>query len=447
MYELYPYFTNDGSVGLFSPEADDIYHSTYGALTEAYEKFILPADFDKYFSNHNKIKILDICFGIGYNTKSFLNYFYEKIFHEKYIPQNCYIEKIDTDNNTYNDTRDTNNINSENLHHEHHNTKKLSTKNENDNDNDNDNDNLISKPEIYIKAIDTDKTLAFLSPFIMTGKRFLRKEKIKFHQEKIEKMLKKISGPKIKIKDEINIILLLKIIEKHPEILEDAEITSFLTSSKYRRYFSGYMRRFFAFKKSKICKYTPLRQLSAYLHNIYYRYISKRQKRALNTLKMLDFNFELKIDDARKVLLTDNDIYNFVFLDAFTPAKCPCLWTVDFFRLLYSHLDNDGMILTYSNAANIRSAFLEAGFYVGKIYNEYAGKFTGTIAVKNKSLIKNELSEYDLGLLKTKAGIFYRDENLTGQNEAIIATHEKEVETSARISSSKYIKQLKRAKL
>ena len=79
MYKLYPYFTNDGSVGLFSPDADDIYHSTYGALTEAYEKFILPADFEKYFSNHNKIKILDICFGIGYNTKSFLNYFYEKI--------------------------------------------------------------------------------------------------------------------------------------------------------------------------------------------------------------------------------------------------------------------------------------------------------------------------------------------------------------------------------
>ena len=46
MYELYPYFTNDGSVGLFSPEADDIYHSTYGALSEAYEKFILPANFD-----------------------------------------------------------------------------------------------------------------------------------------------------------------------------------------------------------------------------------------------------------------------------------------------------------------------------------------------------------------------------------------------------------------
>jgi len=56
MYVLYPYFTNDGSVGLFSPEANDIYHSTYGALTEAYEKFILPSDFEKFFRKNSEIK-------------------------------------------------------------------------------------------------------------------------------------------------------------------------------------------------------------------------------------------------------------------------------------------------------------------------------------------------------------------------------------------------------
>ena len=78
MYEIHPYFTNDGSVGLFSPEADDIYHSTYGALAEAYEKFVIPADLEKYFQNNTQIKVLDICFGIGYNTKSFLNFLLEK---------------------------------------------------------------------------------------------------------------------------------------------------------------------------------------------------------------------------------------------------------------------------------------------------------------------------------------------------------------------------------
>ena len=75
MYKLYPYFTNDGSVGLYSPEDNDIYHSTYGALTEAYEKFILPSQPNTYFENLQDIKVLDICFGIGYNSKSFINYF------------------------------------------------------------------------------------------------------------------------------------------------------------------------------------------------------------------------------------------------------------------------------------------------------------------------------------------------------------------------------------
>ena len=84
MYELHPYFTNDGSVGLYSPEADDIYHSSYGALSEAYEKFIIPAELDKFLENNLEIKVLDICFGIGYNTKSFLNFIFEK-FSEKNI--------------------------------------------------------------------------------------------------------------------------------------------------------------------------------------------------------------------------------------------------------------------------------------------------------------------------------------------------------------------------
>lgn len=103
--------------------------------------------------------------------------------------------------------------------------------------------------------------------------------------------------------------------------------------------------------------------------------------------------------------------------------------------------------MTYSNSANIRNAFIEAGFYVGKIYNKEFDKYTGTIAVKNSKLIKHELSEYDLGLMKTKAGIFYRDENLSLDNEAIIEVHNKEVENSNLISSSKFIKSYKKNRL
>ena len=83
MYEFHPYFTNDGSVGLYSPEFNDIYHSATGALTEAYEKFILPVDM-KNLLKKDSIKVLDICYGIGYNSKSFLNFIFEKYFFKIY---------------------------------------------------------------------------------------------------------------------------------------------------------------------------------------------------------------------------------------------------------------------------------------------------------------------------------------------------------------------------
>ena len=86
---------------------------------------------------------------------------------------------------------------------------------------------------------------------------------------------------------------------------------------------------------------------------------------------------------------------------------------------------------------------LEAGFQIGNIYNQRENKFTGTIAVKDKNLIKYPLSEFDLGLIKTRAGIFYRDKNLTRLNEAIIEERNLEVKNSSRITSSQYKKSYK----
>ncbi len=189
--------------------------------------------------------------------------------------------------------------------------------------------------------------------------------------------------------------------------------------------------------------YTPHSGYFVNLHNIYYRYLSKRYKNGLKRYKLQDINFTLKNDDARKVILNDNNLYDLIFLDAFTPSKCPCLWSYEFFKLLYEHLEPDGMILTYSTSAAIRSAMVEVGFEIGNIYNERLNKFTGTIATKNQSLIKYPLSEFDLGLLKTKAGIFYRDKNLNSLNEAINEARKIEVENSNRISSSHYKKYYK----
>lgn len=446
MYKLYPYFTNDGSVGLFSPTDNDIYHSTYGALTEAYEKFVLPADIETYLSNKSEIKVLDICYGIGYNSKSFINYILNLKNFSKNVPHDdMYIDTIDKDNifkdyciekidndkisecdneicvdKIYND-----NAFQEFLHESH---KKNDFK-------------------IYIKAIDTDTILAFLSPFIICDKKNLPKDyKLPFNNEKISKMLHKSPKSKIKFSKEINVIFLLKILENHPEIYENKDLASILTSKEYHQFFEPFILHLFELYRLERGINTPKGRVTAFLHNIYYNYLSKRYKTAIKSPIFNKFIFDLKINDARKEIITDANKYDLIFLDAFTPAKCPMLWSVDFFKLLYEHLDDNGRILTYSNSATIRNAFINAGFYIGKIYNNTSGKFMGTIATKNKSLIKNDLSEYDLGLLKTKAGVFYRDENLNGLNDEILATHKREVEISDLESSSHYIKRMKKGK-
>ncbi len=54
--------TQDGSYTLFNREAHEHYHSISGAYTEAYEKYIVPLGIK------NGHKILDFCFGLGYNS-------------------------------------------------------------------------------------------------------------------------------------------------------------------------------------------------------------------------------------------------------------------------------------------------------------------------------------------------------------------------------------------
>ena len=57
--------TNDGTITLKNDKYNECYHSTEGAVTETLYKHIYPA-----FSvvDKKEIKILDICFGLGYNT-------------------------------------------------------------------------------------------------------------------------------------------------------------------------------------------------------------------------------------------------------------------------------------------------------------------------------------------------------------------------------------------
>ncbi|MBD3807471.1 MAG: hypothetical protein IE880_01990 [Epsilonproteobacteria bacterium] len=65
--------TNDNTFTLYSAEFDECYHSTFdGALNESLNKHIKPAF--NLLKQKDKILILDICFGLGYNTFSTIYY-------------------------------------------------------------------------------------------------------------------------------------------------------------------------------------------------------------------------------------------------------------------------------------------------------------------------------------------------------------------------------------
>jgi tRNA U34 5-methylaminomethyl-2-thiouridine-forming methyltransferase MnmC len=65
--------THDGSTTLYSAEFDECYHSTRdGALHESLTKHIVPAL--TFQQDKDRLTILDICYGLGYNTLATLYY-------------------------------------------------------------------------------------------------------------------------------------------------------------------------------------------------------------------------------------------------------------------------------------------------------------------------------------------------------------------------------------
>lgn len=494
MYDLYPYFTNDGSVGLFSPSEDDIYHSTYGALTESWEKFIIPSGLEQYLDKHSDVKILDLCYGIGYNTKTSL-----QVFINSCLKNEKEKNKLNNfKNNSKNSSDDTSNIatidtdnistknniefseNCENLEKINNNTLISNGAIDADNISDVKTEEFCSKclnfddsnfnneklrRNILIDAVDIDKILINLSPFITKGisdNKLYAKYLLKKYFDKnvkhtnstvlaqVKKMKKESIIPppeKFKLQDEVIVILFLKLLKNNSQLFNEPILQMLLSQKKYSPFFSKYMINFARFCSNHGYNYIKNANNSTFLHNIYYRYISPSYKNAVKLLKNYKISLKFHQNDARRFILQTENKYNFIFLDAFTPAKCPSLWTIEFFKELYSHLEEDGQILTYSNSAAVRNALLLNGFCVGKIYDEKLKRFVGTIASKNGDLIEHALDEKDLALINSKAGVCYRDEYLKLDNMTILLNREIEVSNSNLEPSSHIMKGTKNAQV
>ena len=376
MNKFLPYLTNDYSVGLYNNEVNDIYHSACGALTEAYEKFINPLKLK------DNLRVLDICYGIGYNTKALLNECINKGYKN-----------------------------------------------------------------ICIDCVDIDSTLIKLSPFIKTYvnlfDRIFYKNKLYkniLNYKEANKIINDINIHKhksdYKISKIVNLLLYRLLSQNF-----DLSIENFITEKENFVFFDKSLLKIHKNLIEYGMQNIKNKNKSTFLHNIYYQYISKRY---LNRIKEFENQFKIKfyVQDVRDYVKNSNLKYDIVLLDGFTPNKCPCIWSQDFFERLYELLNDDGQLVTYNTSAVVRSAMFNAKFNVGNIKNS-DDKIIGTFASKNISLIKNHLSKKQLGLLSTKAGIPFRDKNLQLSNDEILSNRLHEQNLSTLESSSKYLKRCK----
>ncbi len=60
--------TGDGSLTFFSDEFGQAFHNLTGAKQEALEKFARPCQLEALAPHRDRIRLLDVCFGLGYNS-------------------------------------------------------------------------------------------------------------------------------------------------------------------------------------------------------------------------------------------------------------------------------------------------------------------------------------------------------------------------------------------
>lgn len=117
-----------------------------------------------------------------------------------------------------------------------------------------------------------------------------------------------------------------------------------------------------------------------------------------------------------------------IFLDPFSPPKCPQLWTVEFIQLIADRLHPQGVVLTYSCSAAVRKAMTLAGLVVGS--TPPLGRVApGTIGAYDQNKIP-PLTTAEAEHLQTKAAIPYRDPDLNDDAQSILQRRKTEQQES-----------------
>lgn len=148
----------------------------------------------------------------------------------------------------------------------------------------------------------------------------------------------------------------------------------------------------------------------------------------------------LIIDDARKTICQLEDTFDCIFLDAFSTETNPELWTYDFIKKLASKLKPGGTITTYSSAFPVMGAFIRSRLHTGET-EAFGRKRGGIIASNSSEYVKKQLGDKDLKIiLKSTAGVTYRDPALNWSREKIINFRDKVIQRLRKRGVPKWFK-------
>ncbi len=154
--------------------------------------------------------------------------------------------------------------------------------------------------------------------------------------------------------------------------------------------------------------------------------VQKLQELAtIGQVQTRNLNMQLLIGDARQTAQNiPTGWADAIFLDPFSPPRCPQLWTVEFMALLASCLKSDGYIVTYSCAAAVRTAMLTNGLEVSST-KPVGRRSPGTIAAFSPTFFL-PLPQAEQEILQTRSSIPYRDPNLSDPASAILQRRQNE---------------------
>ena len=140
--------------------------------------------------------------------------------------------------------------------------------------------------------------------------------------------------------------------------------------------------------------------------------------------------------------------FDLIYLDGFSPQKCPQVWTIEFLSKVKENLSSQGYLITYSSSAAVRKTLRNLGLEIFTIKPSLKKRpfwSQGTVAISkfDKNKLKPNFNFEKLSLMEeehllTKASIPYRDQDLNSSKDDIIKRRLDEQLLSNLLSTNKW---------